>query len=82
MRELLGGDKGDQVFQRIVTARSQFFGANDQPIGGYKKLIDREQQLAESLNAMEAELEAYRDKAGLLERQDKELGICRASLRS
>lgn len=73
MRELLGGEKGDELFQKIVAARSLFLGANDQPIGDYKKLIDKEQQLAETLSSIEAELDAYREKAVLLERQDKEL---------
>lgn len=73
MRELLGGDKGDQLHQRIEALRAEFFGATENPVGEYRRLIGQEETLSGELDAKRVELSEYENKIDQLERLEQRL---------
>ncbi len=74
MRDLLGGDRGEALFRRIQELRDQYFDRRGNPRGGYRKLQQRAERLAETLRQARQELEAY-------EKQVDQLGRVEGKLR-
>lgn len=72
MRELLGGDSGDALHQRITEMWGEYFGKNG-PVGAYKKLADVLDGLSRDVESKRAELVEYEGKVDHLESRQRRL---------
>ena len=72
MRELLGGDSGDALHQRITEMWGEYFGRNG-PVGAYKKLADVLDGLSRDVESKRAALIEYEGKVDQLESRQSRL---------
>jgi DNA repair exonuclease SbcCD ATPase subunit len=73
MRDLLGGESGDAIHQRITAMWSEFYGKNGNPIGDYRKFADSVEAISGHVSDRKTELSDYEDKVDRLETLQKEL---------